>query len=63
MLAVSKTLMTDKRQEPAVEFGKIFRSQTTSSATRFGQYRDGMDFIRKATVLLKGASDRSDLVV
>ena len=43
-------LLRGERQEPAVVFGKIFRSQTTSSATRFGQYRDGMDFTRKATV-------------
>ena len=38
------------RQEPAVEFGNVFRCQANVKRSPVLRYRDGIDFARKAIV-------------
>jgi hypothetical protein len=38
------------RQEPAVEFGNVFRCQVNVKRGSVLRYRDGIDFARKAIV-------------
>jgi hypothetical protein len=45
------------RQEPAVEFGNVFRCQANVKRGSVLRYRDGIDFARKAIV--EGLTSRS----
>jgi hypothetical protein len=43
-------LLRGGRQEPAVDFGKVFRCQANVKRDSDLRYRDGVDFARKAIV-------------
>jgi hypothetical protein len=43
-------LLRGGRQEPAVEFGKVFHCQANVKRGSVLRYRDGVDFARKAIV-------------